>query len=143
MNGFSITTDKTLFDFDVIYKFISQSYWASGIPRDTLEKAIHHSLCFAVLNSDNQQVGFARLITDRATFAYLADVFVLEQYRGLGLSKLLMATINKHPELQGLRRMMLATRDAHDLYTQFGFKPIENSQSLMQNWQPDIYQVQD
>ncbi|GIU43495.1 N-acetyltransferase [Shewanella sairae] len=143
MNGFSVTTDKTQFDFDVIYNFISQSYWARGIPRDTLEKAINHSLCFAVLNSEHQQVGFARLITDKSTFAYLADVFILEPYRGLGLSKLLMSTISEHSELQGLRRIMLATRDAHDLYTQFGFKPIENPHSLMQNWQPDIYQVQD
>lgn len=89
----------------------------------------------------NEQVGFARMITDRATYAYLADVFILDEYRGLGLSKMLMTDIISHPDLQGLRRMVLATRDAHGLYAQFGFKAVPNPEVLMQVWQPDVYNV--
>nr|WP_249319164.1 GNAT family N-acetyltransferase [Pseudoalteromonas sp. BDTF-M6] len=126
-------------DFEVIYQFISQSYWAMGIPRATLRKAIDNSFCFGVFENGGIQVGFARLITDRATFAYLADVFVVEAHRGKGLSKWLVESIVSHPDLQGLRRMVLATRDAHSLYAQYGFKGIENPEILMQIWQPNIY----
>ena len=140
MEEFRISADKTLLDFDLIYAFISQSYWAKGIPKTTMQKAIDNSLCFGVYHQDNSQVGFARLSTDKATFAYLADVFIIESHRGMGLSKLLMQTIISHPDLQGLRRMMLATYDAHELYKQYGFKSIEKPESLMQIWQPDVYQ---
>jgi N-acetylglutamate synthase-like GNAT family acetyltransferase len=109
-------------------------------------KAVKNSLCFAVLASDTnntdskkKQVGFVRLITDSATFAYLADVYILEEHRGNGLSKQLMATIVKHPQLQGLRRIMLATKDAHSLYEQYGFTALTDQTMFMQLWTPDIY----
>ncbi|WP_100643711.1 GNAT family N-acetyltransferase [Alteromonas facilis] len=138
-DGFFITTEQAKFDMDVIHRFISNSYWAEGMPRALLEKAVKNSWCFAVLTSDNTLIGFARLITDKATFAYLADVFILPDYRGKGLSKWLVDTIVSQPEVKGLRRMMLATYDAHSLYEQYGFKPIERVETLMQIWQPDIY----
>ncbi len=140
MQGFRISTDRNELDFDVIYQFISQSYWAKGIAKSTMQKALDHSLCFGVFSAEQQQVGFARLITDYATFAYLSDVFIVEQYRGCGLSKFLIETVVSHPDVQGLRRMMLATSDAHGLYAQYGFKPIEQAQTFMQVWQPNIYQ---
>ncbi|EGR1226517.1 GNAT family N-acetyltransferase [Vibrio cholerae] len=139
VQGFEISTDNNRLNFEVIYEFISQSYWAADIPKATLEKAISNSFCFGVYDSIGHQVGFARLITDKATFAYLADVFIIESQRGKGLSKRLVETIVTHPELQGLRRMVLATRDAHGLYAQYGFKPVENPEILMQIWQPNIY----
>ncbi len=101
---------------------------------------MRHSFCFAVLDDENQLVAFARLITDRTTFAYLADVFVVEAHRGKGISKWLISEIVAHPELQGLRRMMLATRDAHGLYEQFGFTPIAPVENFMQIWKPNVYQ---
>ncbi|EPS8546013.1 GNAT family N-acetyltransferase [Vibrio cholerae] len=139
VQGFEISTDNNRLNFAVIHEFISQSYWAADIPKATLEKAISNSFCFGVYDSSGNQVGFARLITDKATFAYLADVFIIESQRGKGLSKRLVETIVNHPELQGLRRMLLATRDAHGLYAQYGFKPVENPEILMQIWQPSIY----
>ncbi|WP_105201607.1 GNAT family N-acetyltransferase [Pseudoalteromonas sp. T1lg10] len=142
MKGYRISTNHEDLDFEVIYQFISQSYWAMGIPRATLRKAIDNSFCFGVFENGGKQVGFARLITDRATFAYLADVFVVEAHRGKGLSKWLVESIVSHPDVQGLRRMVLATRDAHGLYAQYGFKGIENPEILMQIWQPDIYSAQ-
>ena len=104
-----------------------------------VEKAIRNSLCFGVFENGGGQVGFARVITDRATFAYLADVFILEPHRGKGLSKKLMAYIQAHPDLQGLRRMMLATRDAHGLYAACGFKPLANPHTFMEIWDPAVY----
>ncbi|CAI2291801.1 Histone acetyltransferase HPA2 and related acetyltransferases [Vibrio parahaemolyticus] len=139
VQGYRVSTDKSHLNFEVIYEFISESYWASGIPKHTLEKAISNSLCFGVYDSHDFQVGFARLITDKATFAYLADVFIVEMHRGKGLSKWLVERIVSHPDLQGLRRMVLATRDAHGLYAQYGFQPIENPEILMQIWHPDVY----
>lgn len=139
MQGFEISTDNSRLNFEVIHDFISQSYWAADIPKATLKKAISNSFCFGVYDENGHQVGFARLITDKATFAYLADVFIVASQRGKGLSKWLVETIVTHPELQGLRRMVLATRDAHGLYAQYGFKPIENPEILMQIWQPNIY----
>jgi len=141
--GFEISCDPLRLDFKVIYDFIANSYWAANIPVDVLKKALVNSLCFGVYSKAGEQVGFARLITDRATFAYLADVFILPECRGLGLSKWLMATIVAHPDVQGLRRMVLATRDAHGLYAQYGFKPIANPELFMQLWQPDIYNIHD
>ncbi|WP_122047260.1 GNAT family N-acetyltransferase [Vibrio atlanticus] len=139
MKGFRISTNNDELDLNVIHQFVSTSYWAQGIPKSTLEKAVLNSFCFGVFESSGSQVGFARLITDKATFAYLADVFILESHRGLGLSKWLVKTVVEHPDLQGLRRMVLATRDAHGLYSQYGFKPIENPEILMQIWHPNIY----
>lgn len=140
MDKFRIVTELDLMDFDVIHGFIGESYWAKGIPKSTLLKALQNSLCFAVLGEHDALVGFARMITDRATFAYLADVFILEEYRGIGLSKQLMSAIMSHEDLQGLRRMMLATRDAHGLYRQFGFEDIVENVTLMQCLRPNIYQ---
>src|SRR5215467_8178217 len=125
-NGdFVVSTDKQKFDIDLIHSFLTHSYWAEGISKEVIQRSIDGSLCFGVFEKE-KQVGFARMITDKATFAYLADVFIIEEYRGHGLSKLLMQVIMSHPDLQGLRRFMLATRDAHGLYQQFGFTPLKN-----------------
>lgn len=140
-NGeYLITTNSSRLDVDVIHGYLSQSYWAAGIPRYIIEKSIDNSLCFGVFHQQ-AQVGFARLVTDMATFAYLADVFILPDYRGRGLSKWLMEVIHSHPELQNLRRWMLATRDAHGLYSQFGWITLteENAKSIMLIPDPDVY----
>ncbi|HEX6095326.1 MAG TPA: GNAT family N-acetyltransferase [Thermoanaerobaculia bacterium] len=118
-------------DVDTIHRYLSEeSYWAANIPRDVVERSIAHSLCFGAFDGD-VQVGFARAITDRATFAYLADVFVLPSHRGRGIAKRLMEAVLAHPELQGLRRWQLITRDAHALYAQFGFVPLETPERHM------------
>jgi len=135
---YSITTDKEKFDIDVIHSFLSTSYWAEGIPKEVIRRSIGGSLCFGVFDGV-KQVGFARMITDKATFAYLADVFIIEEYRGRALSKWLMEVIMSHKDLQGLRRMMLATRDAHDLYRRFGFVPLTNVDRWMQIHNSDVY----
>ncbi|HXJ82203.1 MAG TPA: GNAT family N-acetyltransferase [Candidatus Methylomirabilis sp.] len=116
----TITTDPSRLDLDVIHQFLAGSYWAAGIPRPIVERAIRHSLCFGAF-ADDRQVGFARVISDYATYAYVSDVFVLPSHRGRGIGKRIMAAIVTHPDLQGLRRWTLATRDAHDLYRQYGF----------------------
>jgi N-acetylglutamate synthase-like GNAT family acetyltransferase len=126
-------------NLSVIHDFISSSYWAIGIPLETLKTAIENSLCFGVFTNEGAQVGFARVITDTATFAYLADIFILEAHRGKGLSKWLMTVIMSHPHLQNLRRISLATRDAHELYKQFGFQALANPQTFMEVWRPDVY----
>lgn len=135
---YAISTDSSRFDIDLIHKFLANSYWAEGIPREIVERSIENSLCFGIFDHD-QQVGFARVITDRATFAYLGDVFIIESHRGRGLSKQLMRAIMEHPELQGLRRWSLVTRDAHGLYEQFGFTSLANSQRYMERYDPEIY----
>jgi N-acetylglutamate synthase-like GNAT family acetyltransferase len=135
---FAITTDKEKFDVDLIHSFLTNSYWAEGISRETVRRSIDGALCFGVFEN-NKQIGFARMITDKATFAYLADVFIIEEYRGRGLSKWLMQIIMSHPDLQGLRRMMLGTRDAHELYKKFGFTPLNNVDRWMQVHDPDVY----
>jgi GNAT superfamily N-acetyltransferase len=142
--NYFISTVTSKLDVDVIYNYLSQeSYWAKGIPRDVVEKSIENSLCFGVycVNELTEQIGFARLVTDKATFAYLGDVFILPKYRGKGLSKWLMQTIDAHPEVQGLRRWLLGTRDAHGLYEQFGWKRFdeETSKRFMQKHNPDVY----
>ena len=139
-DGFTISTEKEKLDIDVIHSFLTGTYWAEGISKDIIRRSIEGSLCFGVFEND-KQVGFARMITDKATFAYLADVFIIEEYRGRGLSKWLMEVIMSHPDLQGLRRMILATRDAHGLYKQFGFTPLNNVDRWMQIHHPDIYKV--
>jgi GNAT superfamily N-acetyltransferase len=138
-NGFSISTDKSKLDPEVIHGFLTRSYWSKEIPIDTVKKSLEHSLCFGIYHRGSQ-VGFARVITDYTTFAYLADVFILEQYRGKGLSKWLMRSIIQHPDLQGLRRWMLLTRDAHGLYAQFGFKTLAHPELVMERHDPGVYQ---
>lgn len=135
---YAISTDPALLDIEVIHEFLAQSYWSPGIPRSIIERAIRNSLCFG-LYCRTEQVGFARVITDKATFAYLADVFVLESHRGKGLSKWLMQVIKEHEDLQGLRRFMLITQDAHGLYRQFGFGELANPSRVMEINRPDIY----
>ena len=136
---FLFSTDRSKLDVDMIHQFLTRSYWAEGIPRETVVRSIENSLCFGVY-ADGTQVGFARVISDFATFAYLANVFILEPYRERGLGKELMATIIAHPELQGLRRWSLGTRDAHGLYAQFGFRPVENpARTMMEIANPGVY----
>lgn len=136
---FTISTDKSRLQFDVIYRFlIEESYWSLGRTREQTERAIEHSLCFGLYQGD-RQIGFARVVSDFATFAYLGDVFVLEEFRGRGLSKWLMETIVEYPDLQGLRRWLLATRDAHGLYKQYGFAPLRFPDRWMEKTAPDAY----
>ena len=137
---FYISTEKEKMDIDLIHSFLTRSYWAEGISKEIVRRSIQGALCFGVFEND-KQVGFARMITDKATFAYLADVFIIEEYRGLGLSKWLMEFIMSYPDLQGLRRMILATRDAHELYKKFGFTPLNNVDRWMHIHHPDIYKV--
>ena len=137
-NDFIITTDKSKIDATYVHRFLSHSYWAKNIPMETVQKSIEGSLCFSVFYL-NQQIGFARVITDEATFAYLADVFIDENFRGRGLSKWLMEIIVSYPSLQGLRRFLLATRDAHDLYKQFGFESLKNTDRWMEIHKADVY----
>ena len=137
---FYISTEKEKMDIDLIHSFLTRSYWAEGISKEIIRRSIEGALCFGVFEND-KQVGFARMITDRATFAYLADVFIIEEYRGFGLSKWLMEVILSHHDLQGLRRIMLATRDAHELYKKFGFTSLNNVDRWMHIHHPDIYKV--
>ena len=137
-DGYVISTDPAKLDLDVIHGFLSRAYWCEGIPRQTLERAIQNSLCFGVY-AEGRQAGFARIISDRATFAYLADVFILEAHRGRGLSKWMMRVIMAHPDLQGLRRWSLGTRDAHGLYSRYGFARPKFPDRLMEIYNPDIY----
>src|SRR6476620_3514548 len=139
--NYLISTDRSKLHVDVIYHFLSQeSYWAKGIPRSIVEKSIANSICFGVYYN-HEQAGFARVITDKATFAYLADVLILSQHRGTGVSKWLMQAIHAHPELQGFRRWWLGTKDAHGLYEQFGWTKITDdvAKRFMQLHDPDVY----
>jgi GNAT superfamily N-acetyltransferase len=137
-DAIEISCDPKRLDLDLIYSFLTKSYWAAGIPRDVVARSIENALCFGVYDR-GKQVGFARVITDRATFAYLADVFIVESHRGRGLSKRLMEAIVAHPELQNLRRWSLITRDAHGLYGQFGFKGLPNPERWMERHDPNVY----
>jgi GNAT superfamily N-acetyltransferase len=125
-------------DRDLVYAFLSESYWAKGIPRATFERALANSICFSAFDGD-AQVGFARVTTDRATFAYLADVFVLPGHRGRGVADRLMEAVTAHPELQGLRRWVLVTRDAHGLYAKHGWRSLAAPAGYMELWDPDVY----
>jgi len=137
--GFIFSDDKNKIDIAAVHHFLStSSYWAMGIPIETVAKSVKNSLCFGIYK-DQRQVGFARWVTDGATFAYLADVYVLEEFRGLGLSKSLMSLMMFHEELQGLRRYQLATRDAHTLYQQYGFKALEHPENSMAIVVKDAY----
>lgn len=139
IDGYQISTVKSEMDIKSIHDFISKSYWAENIPLETLTRAIDNSLCFGVFDKEKKQVGFARMITDSATYAYLADVYILEGHRGKGLSKWLMKEIMSHCDLQGLRRMTLATADAHKLYEKYGFSELAKPEVFMENWKPEIY----
>lgn len=126
-----ISCDPARLDLNVVHQFLRNSYWAQNISQDVLERSIEHSLCFGVYH-EQSQVGFARVITDRATFAYLADVFIIEEYRGRGLGKWLVESILSHQMLSGLRRWILVTRDAHDLYRRCGFKDLKKPELFME-----------
>jgi GNAT superfamily N-acetyltransferase len=126
-----VTTDRSRLDLDVIHGFLTTAYWSKGVPRETVPRSMEHSLCFGAFDGD-RQVGFARVISDLTTFAYICDVFALESHRKRGVGKSLMAAIMAHPELQGLRLWTLFTRDAHGLYRQFGFGPPAHPERLMQ-----------
>ena len=139
IDGYLYSTDKDKLQFDVIFNYLSnESYWAQGISSDILKRVIQNSECFGIYHG-NEQVGFARVVTDKATFGYLGDVFVLEPHRGKGLSKRLMEFILKHPELQGFRRWLLLTKDAQSLYSQFGFIKFHAPDRCMELWFPDVY----
>lgn len=138
--GFTISTDPARIDLDVVHGFLTASYWAEGIPRVVVARSIEHSLNFGLYHQ-GRQIGFARVITDRATFAYLGDVFVLEAFRGQGLARWLMDVVHAHPELQGLRRWVLLTRDAHALYRQVGYTPLARPERYMERWAPDVYRT--
>lgn len=134
-----VSFDASRLDVDVIHGFLATTYWSPGIPRAIVERAIAGSLCVGAY-AGGAQIAFARLVTDRATFAYLADVFVLPEQRGRGVSRRMLAALFAHPDVQGLRRMMLATRDAHGLYAAFGFAPLAVPGRFMERHEPDAYQ---
>jgi len=152
---FLISTDPRRLDLDAIQQFLANSYWAKGIPREVVARSIEHSLCFGIYDEGRAQlpppasvarcgapqVGFARVISDFATFAYLGDVFVLDRYRGRGLGTWMMESIVDHPRLEGLRRWILVTRDAHGLYSKFGFRPVKAPESYMERHRIDAYQI--
>jgi len=138
---YTITNDKSLIDFDKVYHYLEhESYWAKGVTAERLKTAIENSMCFVILKQ-NDLAGFARVVTDKATFAYICDVFIMADHRRMGLSKWLMQTIIQHPELQGLRRWSLATLDAHGLYAQFGFTALGRPENWMEIHAP--YHLQD
>jgi GNAT superfamily N-acetyltransferase len=138
---FLITTDPARLDLNVIHGFLTNCYWAKGIPRDVVARSIEHALCFGVYDGNRAQVAFARVISDFATIAYIGDVFVLETFRGRGVGKWLMECITSHPALQNLRRWILTTRDAHGLYSQVGFTPVKAPERFMEMHRPDAYEI--
>ena len=140
LGEYEISTDPAKIDVGTVHWFLTNCYWARGIPEEVVRKSIENSICFGVYKN-GKQVGFARVITDRATFAYVADVFILLQYRGHGHSPWLMECILAHPDLQGLRRWALVTADAHGLYEQFGFTRVKNPERWMEIHDTDVYKV--
>src|SRR3970282_629652 len=139
LGEFTVTDRREDLDIEAIHNFLRESYWAKGVPRSIVEKAVSNSLCFGLYHN-SKQVGFGRAVSDQATFAYLADVFVVPAYRGRGLGKWLVSCVLAHPDLQGLRRWTLATRDAHGLYEQNGFVALRKPEWFMEINDPDIYQ---
>jgi GNAT superfamily N-acetyltransferase len=137
---FLISTDPARLDLDVIHGFLTNCYWAKGIPREVVARSIEHALCFGIYDGSGAQVAFARVISDFATVAYVGDVFVIDSHRGRGLGKWLMETITQHPALQGLRRWILTTRDAHELYLQVGFTPVKFPERYMERHDPHVYE---
>ena len=138
---FLVSTDPARLDLDVIHEYLTNCYWAKGVPREVVARSIEHALCFGVYDGGGAQVGFARVISDFATIAYLGDVFVLDSHRGRGLGKWLMECITQHPALQGLRRWILTTRDAHGLYSQVGFTPVKFPERYMERHDPHVYET--
>ena len=138
LDDYQVSTDPARLDVELIHGFLRESYWAEGIPRDIVARAIQNSLCFGAY-SRNQQIAFARVVSDFATFAYLADVFVLAPWRGRGISKALMAEIVRHPDLQNLRRWLLGTKDAHGLYQRYGFTAPRFPERHMERTDPGVY----
>jgi GNAT superfamily N-acetyltransferase len=138
MSPYEVSTDPTRLDIEAIHAFLATTYWSPGVPLSTVRRAVENSVCVGVYLA-GQQVGFARMVTDKATFAYLADVYILEEHRGNGLSKRMLEVLLKLEALQGLRRMMLATRDAHALYEQFGFKALATPVRFMELHNPNAY----
>jgi len=136
---FLLSTDRERLDLDVIHRFLTDCYWAKGISRELVARSLENSLCFGVYAS-SEQVGFARVVSDFATYAYFGDVFVLDSFRGQGLGKWMMECIVQHPRLQGLRRWTLRTRDAHGLYSQFGFTSLNPPERYMELHDPEVYQ---
>lgn len=140
MSGWTISNALSPAEIDTAYRWIStESYWAKGLPRAVFDRSVAHSLCFALRDVEGELRGFARVITDKATFAYLCDVFVCASTRGKGAGKTLIGAIMGHPDLQGLRRWMLATQDAHGLYSQNGFSALKNPERIMERLDPDVY----
>jgi len=140
---FLVSTDRARLDLDMIHGFLTNCYWAKGVPREVVERSIEHALCFGVFDGSGAQVGFARVISDFATIAYVGDVFVLDTHRGRGLGKWLMECITQHPALQGLRRWILTTRDAHGLYAQVGFAPVKSPERYMELHDPHVYDLEE
>ena len=141
-DDYEISTDQQRLDIPAMHAYLTCSYWSAGIPLATVERAARNSLCFGLYEkAGGKQVGLTRVVTDHATFAYLCDVYVLEEHRGRGLGKFMMRTVMSHPALTGARRTMLGTRDAHGLYRQFGFADAIGSKVLMEILRPDIYRI--
>lgn len=138
-HDYRLSLDLAELQLDAIHGYLTRSYWSPGIPKELVAKAIAHSVCIGAYAPDGAQVGFARLITDRATFGYLADVYVLEEHRGQGLSRAMVEALLAPREVKGFRRIMLATRDAHGLYAKLGFEPITDPKPLMQVLRKEIY----
>ena len=138
----TVSTDPARLDVEAIHGALTRSYWAAGISRDLVERSMRHSLCFGAFDGEGRQVGFARVISDRATFAYVSDVIVLPSHRGRGVGKQLMAAITAHPDLQGLRRWLLSTRDAHALYRQYGFTEVRYPERMMEILNPSYQEAQ-
>jgi GNAT superfamily N-acetyltransferase len=144
VSGYEISTDPARLDIAAMHAFLSRCYWSPGIPLATVERAARHSLCFGLYEkASGSQVGLTRVVTDHATFAYLCDVYVLEEHRGRGLGKLMMRTVMAHPSITGARRAMLGTRDAHGLYSQYGFRAPPGDGVLMQILRADLYRTAD
>ena len=139
-DGLTVSTERARLDRDAIHEFLRGSYWAKGIPRELVDRSIDNSLCFGLYDGD-RCVGFARVITDSATFAYLSDVFVLESHRGRGLGTWFMETVLSHPDLQNLRRWMLATADAHGLYRRVGFSGLSRPERIMEKLLANAYRA--
>jgi GNAT superfamily N-acetyltransferase len=135
---YAVSNDTARLDLAAVHAFLSASYWSPGLQMDVLRRAVAGSLCFGLYRR-SEQIGFARVVTDRATFAYLCDVYVLDAYRGRGLGHWLMEAVVAHPDLQGLRRFVLVTRDAHGLYERFGFRPLTRPEGYMEVHRPDVY----
>ena len=137
--GYLITDDPARLDAAAIHAYLTRSYWAAGIPRDVVERSLQNSLCLGIYAADGVQVGLIRVVTDSATFAYLCDVYVLEEHRGHGLAKAAMRTLETHPRLQNIRRFHLVTQDAHGLYAQFGFTVVEQPERHMEKRDANVY----